>query len=264
MLGVLILQFVMRAPDRMAAESVQYDLRWRLALHLTEDDTAFDPSLLVIFRNRLLDSGQEALAFEAILDDLVEHGWVPKRSRQRLDSTHVWGVLHEMSRLECARETIRLLLKDVEAAGAFPESWAVYWDRYVESKLDPRAGMKVFQAKSTEAGGDMLAMWREAAGCWPIATRDSFLLLQRVFLENYEVALDGRAQQTRAQPTGSIHNRSPRTRGAMEFEEHHEGQDLGRLQSASRRNHAGATSGGGRTDRQLPDCDGHAERSRQR
>ena len=32
--GVLVLQFVLRVPDRQAAEPVQYDQRWRLALHL--------------------------------------------------------------------------------------------------------------------------------------------------------------------------------------------------------------------------------------
>jgi hypothetical protein len=43
-----------------------------------------------------------------------------------------------MSRLECARETIRLLLEDLEADETFP-AWATYWERYVETKLDPRA-----------------------------------------------------------------------------------------------------------------------------
>lgn len=206
MLAVLILQFVLRVPDRQAAEAIQYDLRWRLALHLKAGETACDPSLLVIFRNRLLESGEESLAFEAVLDYLVEQGWVPKRCRQRLDSTHVWGLLREMSRLECVRETIRLLLVDVEADDLLPSNWSVYWDRYVESKVDPRAGMKALQAKSAEAGTDMLAIWENTAVHWPIAARDAFVLLQRVFLENYQIDLTGCAQQTRAQPTGAVHN----------------------------------------------------------
>ena len=206
LLGVLILQFVLRMADRAAAEAVQYDLRWRLALHLQAQDKTFDPSLLVIFRNRLLGSGEESLAFAMVLDYLVEHGWVPKRSRQRLDSTHVWGVLSELSRLECARETIRLLLEAVEAEGQLPEAWAVYWERYVEEKLDPRAKIKALQAKSTEAGEAMLAIWQDAAGCWPIIDRDAFVLMQRVFLENYEFNPAGHAQTTHAQPTGAVHN----------------------------------------------------------
>jgi len=122
LLGVLILQFVLRVSDRQAAEDMQYDLRWRVALHLSAQDAACDPSVLVVFRNRLLEGSQESVTFKAVLDYLVEQGWVPKRSRQRLDSTHVRGVLSAMSRLDRARETIRLLLEDVEADGALPEA----------------------------------------------------------------------------------------------------------------------------------------------
>jgi transposase len=206
MLGVLVLQFVLRVADRQAAEQVQYDQRWRLALHLGTGDATFDPSLLTVFRNRLVEGGLEGLAFEAVLDHLVEQGWVPKRSRQRLDSTHVRGLLSAMSRLECARETICLLLEEIEADGLFPECWSSYWECYVEGKLDPRAKAPALEAKSAQAGADMLAIWKDAAGCWSILERDSFVLLQRVFLENYALDAQGHAQKTRAQPTGAVHN----------------------------------------------------------
>ena len=206
LLGVLVLQFVLRLPDRQAAEAAQFDQRWRLALHLGAQDAAFDPSLLVVFRNRLVDDAAEGLAFAAVLDYLVEHGWVPKRSRQRLDSTHVRGLLSLMNRLECARETIRLLLEELEADGALTEAWAEYWERYVETKLDPRAEAPALEAKSLQAGRDMLAIWKGAAGCWPIVARDAFVLLQRVFLENYTVEPGGAVGKTRAQPTGAVRN----------------------------------------------------------
>ena len=206
LLGVLVLQFVLRLPDRQAAEAVQYDQRWRLALHLHAQDATFDPSLLVTFRARLVDGAQEDLAFKAVLDYLVEQGWVPKRSRQRLDSTHVRGLLSAMSRLECARQTLRLLLEDLEADDSLPAAWASYWDCYVEKKIDPRAGAPLLEEKSAQAGADMLAIWKEAAGCWDIGQRDAFVLLQRVFLENYELDSAGRPQKTRAQPTGAVQN----------------------------------------------------------
>ena len=43
-------------------------------------------------------------------------------------------------------------------------------------------------------------------GCWSIVARDAFVLLQRVFLENYVLDTGGEAQKTRAQPTGAVHN----------------------------------------------------------
>jgi len=206
LLGVLVLQFVLRVGDRQAAEQVQYDQRWRLALHLGNGDCSFDPSLLTVFRNRLVEGEQEGLAFEAVLDYLVENGWIPKRSRQRLDSTHVRGLLSAMSRLECARETIRLLLEEVEADGLFPECWSSHWDLYVESKLDPRAKAPALEAKAVQAGRDMLAIWKDAAGCRGIEQRDAFVLLQRVFLENYMIEAGGQVAKTHAQPPGAVRN----------------------------------------------------------
>jgi transposase len=120
LLGVLVLQFVERLPDRQAAEAMQYDTRWRLALHLQADEVACDPSLLSVFRDRLLAGGKERMAFEAVLELLVTEGWVARRSKQRLDSTHIWGLLSRMSRLECAREAIRLALEALDARQALP------------------------------------------------------------------------------------------------------------------------------------------------
>jgi len=149
---------------------------------------------------------QEGLAFEAVLDYLVEQGWVPKRSRQRLDSTHVRGLLSAMSRLECVRETLRLFLEDVEAAGFLPETWAAYWNRYVETKPDQRLKAPVLEALFAQAGQDMLVIQKETAGNDALVKRPSFALLQRVFLENYTPDPQGNAQKTRAQPTGAVHN----------------------------------------------------------
>ena len=207
LLAVLILQIVERLPDRQAVEAMQYDARWRLALHLQPDEAACDPSLLSVFRERLLVGGQARLAFDAVLDLLVAEGWLPKRSKQRLDSTHVCALLARMSRLECARESIRLALEAVEARGALPESWAPWWERYVESKVDPRSAIEALKAKVRQAGEDMnlILTWAHAQGAtW--AQAEPMQVLRRVFQENYEVNEKGERQQTRAQPPGAVHN----------------------------------------------------------
>lgn len=207
LLGVQVLQFVERIPDRQAAENVQYDLRWRLALHMGLDDNSFDPSLLAKFRDRLLKGGLERVAFEAMLEKLVASGWVTKRSKQRLDSTHVCGLLKNMSRLECARETMRLALEDLERQEIFLESWAALWDRYVETKIDPRCGLASLKAKVKQAGEDMriILVWGETQPA-EIKNREGLQLLRRVFEENYEEDKNGGHEQTRAQPTGAVHN----------------------------------------------------------
>ena len=107
------------------------------------------------FRDRLEKSGQAKIAFDAVLEALQAEGLVPKRGRQRLDSTHVLGLVARMSRLECVRETLRLALE--ELAPALPESqrpdfWALFWERYVESKLDYKSTETVLKQKQRQVG----------------------------------------------------------------------------------------------------------------
>lgn len=126
-------------------ELLSYHAGWNFALGRQVGDPAFHPTVLVYFRNRLIQHQQSRVVFEEILQGLMEAGLVERRGRQRLDSTHVLGVVREMSRLECVRESLRLALQELEAsAAAFaaPAFWAVLWERYVTSKLDYRTSVE--------------------------------------------------------------------------------------------------------------------------
>jgi len=207
LLGVLMLQFVERLPDRQAVEAMQYDLRWRVALHLRTDQAACDPSLLSVFRDRLLRGGHERLAFEAVLALLIAEGWVPRRSKQRLDFTHICGLLARMSRLECVRETIRLALEAVEARGPWPAEWTALWERYVESKVDPRSTAETLKQKVREAGSDLqlILAWADQQGAvWEQA--EEIQLLRRVFGERYDLDETGALRSTQARPPGAVQN----------------------------------------------------------
>jgi hypothetical protein len=113
LLGVLIFQFLERLPDRQALEMVKYHLGWKLALNLELEQRAFHPTVLVYFRQRLVEHEAAMVAFRAVLGALQEEGLVPKKTRQRLDSTHVVGMVARLSALECARETLRLALEEL-------------------------------------------------------------------------------------------------------------------------------------------------------
>jgi len=207
LLGVLLLQFVERLPDRQAVEAMCFDARWRLALHLQEAEGGFDPSLLPRFRQRLLTGGEERVAFDAVLERLVSHGWVPRRSKQRLDSTHVCGLLSALSRLGCVRETLRLALEELEGHGQLPEFCDPLWERYVESKLDTRLSLEVLKAKTRQAGEDVrvLLVWSGRQDP-AVGQRPGMHLLARVFAENYEIDETGSCRLTPAQPPGAMHN----------------------------------------------------------
>jgi hypothetical protein len=157
LLGVLIFQFLERVPDRQAVEMVKYHLGWKLALNLKLGDPGFHPTTLVYFRQRLVEHAKSDVAFRAVLEALQAEGFLPKRSRQRLDSTHVLATVADLSALECVRETLRLALEEIARAlpeKAHPDFWPVLWDRYVENKLDYKSSPEVLRSKQVQAGAD--------------------------------------------------------------------------------------------------------------
>lgn len=131
-LGVTLLQFVEKAPDREAVERLRYHLGWKYALNHEVNEAVFDPTVLVRFRTKLLEHEQGRLLFERILKGLQDAGLIPRKYKQRLDSTHVLGMIAKMSRLECVRESIRLALKELDlilGESQRPEFWGILWER---------------------------------------------------------------------------------------------------------------------------------------
>jgi transposase len=209
MLGATLLQFMDKVPDRKAAEMVELHLGWKYALDLELDAPGFHPTSLVHFRKRLIEGGAERIGFQTILNGLREAGLIRKTSKQRLDSTHVLGAVAHMSRLEVIRETIRLFLERVEREGAskrLPEGvdWA---NRYIDSEIRwHRVGQDVLIGKFEEAGHDALTLIKWArAQAYSIREHDQSLLLQRVFLEQYEMKSGG-AERRKHEGSGGVKN----------------------------------------------------------
>jgi len=208
-LGVTLLQFMEKVPDRQAAENLRVHLGWKYALGLEVDHRGFHYSSLCHFRGRLLDKELQRIGFDAILDALRDAGLVSRRKRQRLDSTHVLGNVARMSRLECVRETIRLFLLQANACGfaeLLPE-YRQYVERYCESQLQwHRLSKTTLAQKAEQAGRDALSLirWlRQQAS--QIRDHDKAILLERVFLEQYE--LDSlRASLRKRENSGTVKN----------------------------------------------------------
>ena len=138
MLGVSLLQYLDGLPDRQAVEMVRYHAGWNFALHRQLGDELFHPTTRVNFRPRLIEPEQSALGFQAILDALAEAGLVSRQSRQRLDSTQMFGLVSRMSRLDCVRESLRLALKELDGSVTWKarltiapvvRSWGASWWR---------------------------------------------------------------------------------------------------------------------------------------
>ena len=205
LLGVSILQFIYRLPDRQAADMLKYHLGWKLALGQELGLSAIDPSTMVYFRQRLLEHDQAKLAFDTVLQGLVKAGLVARRNRQRLDSTHVLGLVARVSAVDRLRETIRLALEELESRPGRPEFWELLWERYVENKLDYRLEEAKMVVKFQESGVDMqkLAGWIKEQG-GQVAEGQQAKLLARVLEENFEI-VEGRLEK-RKLPSGAVRN----------------------------------------------------------
>lgn len=192
MLGVTILQDLDGVPDRQAVEMLRYHAGWNFALNRQLGDPVFHPTTLVNFRNRLEEHEQSALGFTTILTALEEAGLVSRQSRQRLDSTQMFGRVARMSRLDCVRESLRLALQELQEATqpeVRPPCWATLWERYVESQADYRAGAETLARKLVEAGADawQLLQWLHSPGRMELAAGLQAQLLARVFGEQFEL-----------------------------------------------------------------------------
>lgn len=193
MLGVSLLQYLDGLPDRQAVEMVRYHAGWNFALNRQLGDELFHPTTLVNFRQRLLEHEQSALGFKTILDALAEAGLVSRQSRQRLDSTQMFGLVSRMSRLDCVRESLRLALQELEPSvgpEARPGFWLELWERYVESQIDYRASSEALGRKLVEAGTDTarLLAWARGPSKETLAWGPQWLLLERVFGEQFEMS----------------------------------------------------------------------------
>lgn len=206
LLGVSLLQFMERQPDRQAVEMLRYHLGWKLALQQELQVAGFDPSSLVYFRDRLLEHAQAKLAFDTVLSGLREAGLVPKRGPQRLDSTHVLGAVARLSRLECVRETLRLALGELAKLDrGLPPGWEQLQERYVQGKLDYSLEEATGAQKYLEAGQDMARLWQWAQQQSPgVQAAEAMAVLGRVWAEHFEW-VEGKLTQ-RKRPSGAVQN----------------------------------------------------------
>jgi transposase len=209
LLGVLIFQFLERVPDRQAVELVKYHLGWKLALNLKLSEGGFHATTLVYFRQRLIEHGKAEVAMRAVLAALQKEGLVPKRSKQRLDSTHVLGAVARLSALECVRETLALALEELKPklVEQRPEFWELLWERYVESKLDYKSSEETLQAKRRQAGNDCLRLLQWLEPCTTELRQGKQLaLLREVFAQQFVVEEDGKLEPVKVHATGVVQN----------------------------------------------------------
>jgi len=207
--GVTLLQFLEKVADRGASEHVVYHLGWKYALDLELDYEGFHSTVLVYFRDRLEEKKAERMIFDGVVEMLMEVGLVKRKGKQRLDSTHIVGYVKAMSWLECAMETLRLGLEDLEprlAGGDRPPFWERLWALYVQSKLDWQLSKSERENRYLQCGQDINELCEWVNLKHPeLADLDAVKLLRRVFGEQFEV-VEGKVQLAVKRPPRAVQN----------------------------------------------------------
>ncbi|RSM34502.1 IS1182 family transposase, partial [Actinoplanes sp. ATCC 53533] len=134
---VTVLQFAENLTDRQAADAVRGRIDWKYCLGLVLTDPGFDFSVLSQFRTRLVTHDLQGVAFQTLLDRLVEQGLVKARGRLRTDATYVMAAVRDLNRLEMVGETLRAALEALTVAAP---RWAA---EHVDAAMVRRYGARI-------------------------------------------------------------------------------------------------------------------------
>lgn len=208
LVGIILLQMMERVGDREAVNLCRYDFRWRLALNITDDEVKINASTLSVFRGRLTKHDKARMVLDAALESMRRIGYLKRKGTVRIDSTHVLGCLARLSRLECARETLRLALDFLKEFGG-----AAAWEPWITRQEDENRQLNKGSLEKAQLERHMLQTGADIRGVLAkadklgsvIAVSQPVSLLRRVFDDNFEVT-EATLMQLEAQPPGAVCN----------------------------------------------------------
>ena len=107
-----ILQYLFRASDRVAVDNTVMRRDWRVALGIKRDYVGFCPTVLVRFRQRLMQHGKDREIFTTVLAQLRQLGLLRSR-RLRVDATALIADVARLSRADAIQEALRLVVREL-------------------------------------------------------------------------------------------------------------------------------------------------------
>lgn len=116
LLGLCLLQESNNMSDQEALDEFSFDIRWRYALDINEDDDYLSRRSLVEFRRRLAAKDPEMKlvrnVFDTIRDSALKKLEVSTKD-QRLDSTHIISNIRIRGRMSLFSDTLDVFLKSL-------------------------------------------------------------------------------------------------------------------------------------------------------
>src|SRR5271157_3705380 len=117
LLGLCLLQEWSDLSDQNALDAYGFDMRWRYALDVSEEEEYLSRRSLVEFRRRLADKDPEMTLVRSLFDSISDTA-IRKlglsTGNQRLDSTHITSNIRVRGRVALFSDTMSLFLKSLD------------------------------------------------------------------------------------------------------------------------------------------------------
>lgn len=185
--GVMILQYMHRVSDRVAADNTVMRRDWRIALGLEPGYQAFHPTVLCYFRRRLLEHDRERAIFDTVWQRVQDLGLVRQHTKVRVDATHLIADVAVLSRGDMLREALRVVVCNLGMAR--PKVWR----RLDFLSLRERYGTECWLGGSRDTEGTLCDLARDGQRllrlCGPYDVKGR-AVLERMLAENFVFAGD--------------------------------------------------------------------------
>ena len=117
LLGLCLLQEWNDLSDQEALDTFSFDIRWRYALDVGDEEDYFSRRSLVEFRRRLAAKDPEMKLVRTVFDNIRDSALQSlglSAANQRLDSTHIISNIRLRGRLALFSHTLDLFLKSLD------------------------------------------------------------------------------------------------------------------------------------------------------
>lgn len=117
LLGLCLLQELNNLSDQQALDTFSFDIRWRYALDVSDEEDYLSRRSLVEFRRRLAAKDPEMKLVRNVFDHIRDSAiktLALSASNQRLDSTHIISNIRIRGRLALFSNTLTMFLKNLD------------------------------------------------------------------------------------------------------------------------------------------------------
>jgi hypothetical protein len=189
-LGLCLLQEFNNLSDQQALDAFGFDIRWRYALDVTDEEAYLSRRSLVEFRRRLAAKDPEMNLIRGIFEKTSKKA-IKKldlsTSQQRLDSTLVVSNICARGRADLFTNTIGLFIKSLDKGRLFrvPEDIRQWWEREPEGWFGlPQEQHKAKLEQLAQYAYQLIVIFENDKEA---TSMDQYQLLVRLFQEQCEI-----------------------------------------------------------------------------